>query len=324
MIVIAGSTGVGKTDLALQIGNELPIEIVNADLGQFYQPLSIGTAKPLWQESPIKHHLFDIFTTPQSSTVVEFRSQLLLCLQDIWSRNKIPVIVGGSTFYVESIFFKPVSDVSLKHQLLEVTDDTQLWNMLHEVDPQRAQQIHPNDTYRLKQGLMLWNATGIQPSLLKPIYDPPSPYLFLYLTRDRDDLYDRINKRVMQMLDSGWIDEVRGLMNTPWQSFVQTKKFIGYPELIEYLCENPDADISKNNLKLIADTIAQKTRNYAKRQETYWKRLEKKLSHCLVTSPGYTSNQQSKVIVSNLTSLNLDIYSKQLCAQLYTSINNES
>lgn len=107
MIVIAGATGVGKTDFALSLAEYLPIEIINADLGQFYQPLTIGTAKPLWQEHPVKHHLFDIFSEPRSCTVMEYRTRALECIHKIWQQKKIPVIVGGSTLYVESIFFEP-------------------------------------------------------------------------------------------------------------------------------------------------------------------------------------------------------------------------
>lgn len=314
MIVIAGATGVGKTDFALSLAEYFPIEIVNADLGQFYQPLTIGTAKPSWQHQPVQHHLFDIFSKPRTCTVMEYRTLLLECLQKIWEQNKIPVIVGGSTFYVESIFFEPAqttdSETLSFDPELNNRETLELWNELNKLDPERASKIHPHDRYRIKRGLAIWYSTGIKPSQQKPIYNPPAHYWFFYLTRDRSDLYNRINARVVQMLNAGWIDEVKSLMNTEWETFIKTKKFIGYPELMQFL-SNPS--ISKQE---VIDLIAKKTRNYAKRQETYWKRLEKKLHNCLVKSTEYTNKQMSKVMGLNLTTVNIPVYIKQLSEQL--------
>lgn len=104
MIVIVGATGVGKSDFASRLAEYLPIEIVNADLGQFYQPLTIGTAKPLWQKDPIRHHLFDIYSEPKSCTVMEYRALVVNCLHDIWQRDKIPVIVGDQLFMLNLFF----------------------------------------------------------------------------------------------------------------------------------------------------------------------------------------------------------------------------
>lgn len=238
MVVIAGSTGVGKTDLALNLGKTVPIEIINADTGQFYEPLTIGTAKPDWKTSHLQHHLFDIFTTPRSCTVLEYRKLLQNCLEDIWKRNKIPVIVGGSTFYIESIFFQSAC-VEKMHEPLEhaLFDGTSLWQKLNAIDPQRAQEIHPHDEYRLKRALTVWNATGIKPSEQKPLYSPFASYWFFYVTRERTDLYNRIDQRCETMLSDGWVDEVSSLINTPWQPFIQQKKFIGYPELIDFIVQ---------------------------------------------------------------------------------------
>ncbi len=311
IIVITGATGVGKTDFALQLGKHMPIEIVNADLGQFYQPLTIGTAKPHWQQEPIPHHLFDIGTIPESFTVTEYKKQLLVCLEDIWQRNKIPVIVGGSTFYIESIFFEPVNPDIIKEPDINTLSDSDLWNQLNIIDPERAAQIHPHDVYRLERALTIWHTTGVKPSLQKPLYNPPAPFLFFHITRDRPELYERINQRVITMLDVGWIEEVKKLLATPWEHFIQTKKFIGYPEIIAFL-----KDKNPLSYQELVDTIAQRTRNYAKRQETYWKRLKNKLHNCLVFAPGYTYSEASKVYEINLTSLDLDVYIKQLSATL--------
>ena len=322
MIVIAGSTGVGKTDLALSFGKNLPIEIVNADLGQFYQPLTIGTAKPAWQQESIKHHLFDIFTTPQTFTSLHYKTVLMETLNDIWKRNKIPVIVGGSTFYIESIFFEiaepekiydPVNKPKIDNLL-----NVDVWNQLNIIDSERAAAIHPKDYYRINRALDIWRTTGIKPSTLKPHYNPPARYWFFHLTRDRAELYARINERVNQMIDTGWIDEVRALINTEWQPFIESKKFIGYSEIIEFLETNSIAR------QMVVNDIAQKTRNYAKRQETYWKRLKKKLSDCLVEPTEYTNKQVSKLFTLDLTKANLHVVSKQLSEQLLKEIESSN
>lgn len=186
-----------------------------------------------------------------------------------------------------------------------------LWDQLNAVDSERASKIHPHDIYRIKRGLAIWHATGMKPSLQKPKYNPPADYLLCSITRDRDELYNRINTRVGQMVDAGWLEEVKSLINTQWHSFIQTKKFIGYPELIDFHIHNASPK------QEVLDVIAKKTRNYAKRQESYWRRLEKKLYNCLVESTEYTSKQASKILIKNLTSVNLEVYIKQLSEQLF-------
>src|SRR3990172_4748508 len=103
MLIIYGPTGVGKTDMALAIAERMPSEIVNMDVGQFYTPLSIGTAKPAWRSSPVPHHLFDILDTPKNITVVEYRTLLLKKINEIRDRGNLPIVVGGSGFYLYSL-----------------------------------------------------------------------------------------------------------------------------------------------------------------------------------------------------------------------------
>jgi tRNA dimethylallyltransferase len=310
-IIVTGATGVGKTDFSLHLGSHLPIEIVNADLGQFYTPLTIGTAKPDWKTEPIKHHLFDILSSPQSFTIMHYRTLLFEAMQSIWARNKIPVIVGGSTLYIESIFFEPVA-LPTNTFLKEEDDSIFTWEALHKVDPSRATAIHPHDTYRIKRALALWRSTGVKPSEQKPRYNPLAPFYCYIFTRERDDLYTRINNRVITMLEQGWVDEVAALSDE-WQSFIAVKKFIGYPDIYAHLKNQHSFD---DLIKI----IAQKTRNYAKRQETYWRMLEKKIYNCLVKTPEYTRSMKSLITRANLTSCNLTVYSKQQ-AKLIDTIN---
>ena len=310
-IVIAGATGVGKTDLALLLARHMKIEIVNADLGQFYAPFTIGTAKPAWQTDPIPHHLFDIYTAPHVSTAVQYRQRLRACLDEIWQRGNIPVIVGGSTFYVESIFFEPIE---LGHKETNAVKPLEIsWQRLYCIDPERALKIHPHDYYRIERALILWNTTGVLPSLQQPIFSPLCDFSFVYLTRDRNDLYERINKRVHIMFEQGWLEEVKALIGTQWIDFINTKKFIGYPEILEFI-ENKAYSYDE----LIA-IIAQKTRNYAKRQETYWRRLKNKLDNCLVATPEYTKGHMSTVHEINTSHATL----QDTCMQLAKILLNE-
>ena len=261
MLIIYGPTGVGKTDLACTIAQKVPAEIVNADMGQLYTPLSIGTAKPNWKAEPTRHHLFDVINEPINCTVIEYRQMLSAVLHDIWSRGKLPIIVGGSGFYVQSILYPPAA----RHTDLKLSGT---WDDLNAVDPQRAAKIHRNDTYRISRALSIWSATGVKPSDYMRKFEPLATGHIVWVGRDRAQLYERINERVLVMIKQGWIDECKALAGTVWEDFIRRKKFIGYTELLDYV----QGDIG---LDEAVQKIAQKTRAYAKRQETFWRGLKR-------------------------------------------------
>jgi tRNA dimethylallyltransferase len=306
-LILFGPTGVGKSEIALLLSQQFPAEIVNIDMGQFYVPLSIGTAKPDWHNIPIPHHLFDILYEPVNFTVIDYRKSFLETVKQIWQRNNLPIVVGGSCFYVHALFFPPrVGEEKVLKRTYSV-NDADLWKQLYEVDPERALKIHPHDIYRIKRALEIWYSTGKKPSTLVPSYNPPAPFTLICLTRDRTDLYNRIDKRTEEMLDVGWIDEVKALRGTPWEQFVRTKKFIGYPEIFDYL-------EGKQNLPETIERIKQETRNYAKRQLTFWRMMEKQL-HNEILAPTTT------IETVNLTSTPLDLYIKQLSKRLMSLIS---
>jgi tRNA dimethylallyltransferase len=259
-IIIVGPTAVGKTDIAVALSSDLPIEIINADVGQLYTPLTIGTAKPDWQAQPVPHHLFDVCSAPENFTVLQFRIRVMATMREIWQRGNMPVLVGGSGFYLKSLLFPP-------HENSVATDDVELhgdWKDLQAIDPERAKQLHPNDLYRIQRALALWRQTGKLPSTLKPNFAPVAPFDCFILMRDRQELYERIDKRVELMLDAGWIEETKKLLGTPWEPFLMKKKIIGYDFIIQYLHDK------MSKAALIA-AIAQETRNYAKRQITFFR-----------------------------------------------------
>lgn len=299
MIIVYGPTGVGKTAFVDELTQTIPAEIINLDMGQLYTPLTIGTAKPDWQSASIPHHLFDVIDKPKQCTVVAYRALVEKTMREVWRKNNIPILVGGSAFYLKSLFFPPISS-DVKE--FEIDDADDLWEQLHTIDPDRAQKIPKQDTYRIKRALALYKSTGKKPSEFMPVYDPPAQYLLLCLTRDRSQLYQRIDERVVQMMDAGWLDEVKQFLGTEWEPFILEKKIIGYDDLIIYLQKK-----NKPFDELVA-AIQKRTRNYAKRQMTFWRMLKRQLEDA---TAGLFPNQ-NRIEEVNLTCTDLHLYIKQL------------
>jgi tRNA dimethylallyltransferase len=311
MLVIYGPTGVGKTDFALAIAEHIPAEIINMDVGQFYTPLSIGTAKPDWQHSSVPHHLFDIINTPTNYTVTEYRSLLYKTAQEVRDRGRLPILVGGSGFYLHALLFllqAPLADIYTDIEAL-YPDDTNLWQELFKIDPQRASQIDLSDKYRIKRALTIWHATGKLPSSYVQFYAPEADFMIIFLERDRQELYRRINARVREMLAHGWIEETQKLEHTPWQTFIQQKNLIGYREIFEYVSGNrTNADFNA-----MVDTIATQTRQYAKRQFTFWRKLEREINK----EKQYTGNYIGCLETVNLTDMKIHLYINELIQRLH-------
>lgn len=302
MIIICGPTGVGKSDFAELLAQQASGEIINMDLGQFYTPLSIGTAKPNWRNAAIRHHLFDILDTPAYFTVVAYRQRLLETCDQLWQRGILPIVVGGSAFYLKSLLFPPGEDAAL----LEMSHTHYTWQDLHAIDPDRAAALHQNDTYRLNRAMQIWHATGRKPSLQQPHFSLPCNIIVLCVSRDRAELYNRINERVIMMMQAGWLDEVKSLLHTPWESFLRDKKLIGYNELVAY-CSAPT---HARNLDDTISIIQQRTRHYAKRQETFLRGLKKSLDDAYAHYKDGKNVMEIRMV--NLTLLDVNLYIKQL------------
>ncbi len=274
VLVIAGATGTGKSDLAIALAKKIDGEIINADIGSFYKPLTIGTAKPDLQATDVVHHLVDILDDPQYYSVVDFRSAVKSLCEQIWKRGKVPIVVGGSGFYIKSFFYRQHEVQTSQEYVQELMQgslsDDQLWAQLEQIDPIRAEQIACRDRYRIVRALAIFQAAGIRPSTFKPIFDPIASYVYVQCMRPRQELYERIDRRVIHMLERGWLDEVAALQGTAWSEFLQQKKIIGYDDLLRGL---------QQQLAVVdlIPLIQQKTRNYAKRQLTYFKKLYQEL-----------------------------------------------
>ena len=275
IIIITGSTCVGKTDFAIELAEKVSGEIINIDVGQFYFPLTIGTAKPDWKNETIPHHFFDILDSPKDLTVFEYRQLLIPKLNEIFQKNKTPILVGGSGFYIQSLLFPPtVKNAPNKFNINENQKIDNNWEKLFSIDPKRAEQINKNDVYRIDRALQIWQTTGKLPSDYVPEYNPPSAYSLYILERERSELYQRINKRVYKMFNEGWIDEVRSL-KPEWKEYLKKKKIIGYDDIIKFLDSSEES--YEHDFEELIRVIAQKVRNYAKRQSTFFKSLEKKI-----------------------------------------------
>lgn len=306
-IAIFGPTAVGKTDLAIQLAQKFSAHIINMDVGQFYTPLTIGTAKPDWRSMPVPHHLFDVVDQPVNITVAHYREMVMSLMHELWGQGTLPILVGGSGFYLKSLFFPPAATHVVTSDEMHEESTQELWLKLYAIDPDRAEAIHNNDRYRIARALAIWQGTGKKPSEQKAEYCPPAPYTLLSLQRDRDDLYQRIDARVFEMLQAGWIDEAKKLRHSAWEPFLRTKKIIGYDDILSYLDWEPSDERWHN---LVA-TIQQKTRNYAKRQMTFERGLVKTLHLAL------KKNEKNGILPSEIASLNLtlcdiDLYIMQL------------
>ena len=257
IIVIAGPTGVGKTKLSVELAKKLNGEIINADSMQFYKNLNIGTAKITEEEKEnIPHHLFDIKNVDEMYTIFDYQIDCRNIINDILSRGKTPILVGGSGLYIRAALYDYKLDFEdIKNDYSNLSNQ-ELLNKCLEID--NNCDIHVNNRKRLERFLdkALNNSDIVNDS--KPIYD----FTIIGLTTDRDNLYKIINKRVDKMIDNGLIDEVKTFYNKNIRS-KSIMTGIGYKELYSYF----DQEIS---LEEAIDLIKKNSRHLAKRQYTFF------------------------------------------------------
>ncbi|MDI6736004.1 MAG: tRNA (adenosine(37)-N6)-dimethylallyltransferase MiaA [bacterium] len=274
LIVIAGPTGVGKTELAHQIALKLNGEIISADSRQVYRYMDIGTAKParfLCRELP--YHLLDVVNPDESFTVADFKEKAEEVIAQIHARGKIPFLVGGTGLYVKvlttGLFPSPSPSLTLRQELFQQATQfgsIYLYDKLIQIDKEKASQLNPNDTRRIIRALEVFEQTGIPISQLQKEKTKKVDYdlLMFCLNKDRPQLYHQINERVDKMIKQGLVDEVSNLLKMGYNENLISMEAVGYKQIIGYLK-------GKVNLNDAIETIKQQTRNFARRQLTWFK-----------------------------------------------------
>ena len=275
ILVICGATASGKTKLSVDCALKLNSEVISAVSQLIYKELNIGTAKPLKEEMRgVKHHMIDIVEPTDRFSVSDYEKSALPIVEKLISESKIPVICGGTGFYINSLLFdlsygKTAADeeVRLKYTLFfEKYGKQALYEKLREVDPVTAEKLHPNDIKRLIRALEIYELSGKRKSEQNDGFLPRFDYTAVAIDYPRDELYDRINKRVDNMFDDGLINEVKGLLSRGIDENYQCMQAIGYKEVVSGL-KNGDLQST------MSDIIKLNTRHYAKRQLTFFKKL---------------------------------------------------
>ena len=276
LVVITGPTAVGKTNISIELAKKINGEIISADSIQVYKGLDIGSAKITSEEMDgVKHYLIDVLDPTDEFDIYTFKKLAKEAIDDIYAKGKIPIIVGGTGFYIQSVLYDidfedTEVDMEYRKELDELAGlygNDYIHKMLEDVDPEYAAGIHPNNLKRVIRALEFYHENNIPLSQHNSEQKSnESPYNFAYyvLNDDREVLYDRINKRVDKMFEQGLVDEVKAL---GLDESCQSMQGIGYKEVLEYL----NGNISEDECK---ELIKKNTRHFAKRQLT-WFRHEK-------------------------------------------------
>ena len=275
LIIICGPTASGKTALAVELAKLLDTEVISADSMYIYKGLNIGTAKPSISEMHgVKHHLIDVVSAFEEFSVSDYKSLATPIVEDLFSRGKTPIICGGTGFYINSILYdlsygKSCANVEAREKynhLAKEKGNLYVYNILKEVDVASAEKIHFNDIKRVIRALEIYES-GQKKSEIKDDITPKYDYVAYSYDTERSILYDRINKRVDLMFDNGLIDEVENLIKNNVSIENQCMQGIGYKEVVEYLSGKISHSECSEKIKL-------NTRHYAKRQITFFKRLQ--------------------------------------------------
>ena len=277
LIILAGPTAVGKTKLSIALAKVINGEIISADSMQVYKTMDIGTAKIKQKEMQgVVHHLIDILEPSEDFNVVLFASYAKKAMQECWNKGKIPILVGGTGFYIQAVlydidFTENDEDKSYRIYLEQLAIEKgaeYLHEMLQKVDEKAAKEIHPNNIKRVIRALEFYEKSGQKISEHNEEQkQKESPYAYAYfvLNDDREVLYDRINRRVDMMLEEGLVQEVQKLLDANVPTTAVSMQGLGYKEIASFLTGEYTYEEAIYYLK-------RDTRHFAKRQLTWFKR----------------------------------------------------
>lgn len=278
VLIIGGPTAVGKTATSIEMAKRFNGEIVSADSMQIYKYMDIGSAKPTKEEmGDIPHHLIDFVEPSESYSVSDFQKAAFEKIDDILSRGKLPIVVGGTGLYLNALMYEmdfsetvgdPEFREEMRKQAMEKGSEY-VHDLLREVDPEAAERIHHRNMKRVIRALEICRLTGgtAKDFATDPKLNENYNFIFTALTGNRKKLYARINKRVDIMLEQGLLDEVKNLKNMGLTDCHQSMKGIGYKEVLAYLDDKYDFDT-------MVSIIKQSSRRYAKRQLTWLRRYD--------------------------------------------------
>ena len=272
LIIITGPTGIGKTELSLELAKKYKGEIISSDSMQIYKKLNIGTAKIDLNKTRIPHHMIDIIEPSDNFTVADFKNQAKKIITDINNRGGLPFLIGGTGLYINSLvynldFTETEPDYDYRDKLREILDQEGsefLYEKLQDQDRAMAEKIHKNNAQRIIRALEILKSGNKKGDNFR---EENKDYNLIYigLNMDRAKLYEKINQRVDKMIDLGLVDEVKNLLDEGLDKKSQSLKAIGYKEVISYL----DGEIDFDEM---VDLIKKNSRHYAKRQLTWFRR----------------------------------------------------
>lgn len=272
LIIITGPTGIGKTELSLELAKKYKGEIISCDSMQIYKKLNIGTAKIDLTETSIPHYMIDIVEPSDNFTVADFKNSAKKIITDINKRGGLPFLVGGTGLYINSLvynldFTETEPDYEYREKLinlLEKEGSEFLYKKLKKNDKSMAEKIHQNNGQRIIRALEILKSGNKKGDNFR---EKNNSYNLIYLglNMDRTKLYEKINQRVDKMVDLGLVDEVKNLLDEGLDKNSQSLKAIGYKEVISYL----DGEIDFDEM---VDLIKKNSRHYAKRQLTWFRR----------------------------------------------------
>ena len=269
MIIVGGATATGKSSLAIELAKRIDGELISADSMQIYRGMDIGTAKE--KDIPVRQLLIDVVDPNESFTVVDFKERAIVAIKEIRSRGKIPIIVGGTGLYMDSLLYKMEygggkDNPELKQSLQKELDEKgalYMHDKLKELDPISAEKYHYNNTVRVLRALFVVLNTGKPISSQSAEFSPIEPVTMFITKRDRAILRERITLRIDQMFAEGLAEEVRGLLEKGYGFELQSMQGIGYKEWKGYF-------EGEKTLEEVKEQIDINTRQYAKRQDTWF------------------------------------------------------
>ncbi len=279
ILVICGPTASGKTSLSVACAKELNTEIISADSMLVYRGLDIGTAKPDMQERDgVVHHMIDVVSPKEKFSVSDYEAMALPIMENLLAQGKTPIVCGGTGFYINSLLYKSQfgnvganEEIRLKYErLAEEFGKEYVHAILREKDPESAEKLHFNDVKRVIRALEIYDVTGRPKSMQQDEFIPRHEFIAVSIDYPRDELYHRIDLRVEEMISRGLMEEVANLMQNGVTDEMQCMQGIGYKEIVEGLRVGASVEEMK-------ELIKKNTRNYAKRQVTFFKRMQNHL-----------------------------------------------